>query len=144
LPLEKNREIDTWQILQKIWLEFPEITTLTSRVDFDKETLETVAISSETKLVFNRWRILEPSNGETIEPEKIDTVLIPLLAFDKKGFRVGYGKGFYDKFLSVCRRDVLKIGLSYFQPVEEISDVQEFDVKIDFCVTPNDVKAFRD
>ena len=145
VPIEKNREIDTWLIFKRIWQDFPGLTTLTSRVDFDKATLETVAFSAETKLVFNRWHVLEPApdvSAQAIEPELIDIVLIPLLAFDEKGFRVGYGKGFYDKFLSLCRRDVLKIGLSYFPAVEEISDVEEFDVKINFCVTPDEVKAF--
>jgi 5-formyltetrahydrofolate cyclo-ligase len=145
LPIEKNREVDTWLILQKIWAEYPAVTTLTSRVDFDKETLEIIAFSSDTKLVFNRWHILEPpppAVGVAIEPAKIDAVLIPLLACDRTGFRVGYGKGFYDKFLNQCRPDVLKIGLSYFPLVDEISDVQDFDVKIDFCIAPDAIRAF--
>jgi 5-formyltetrahydrofolate cyclo-ligase len=149
LPIEKNREIDTWPIFKKIWRDLPAITTVTSRVDFDKETLETIAVSPETKLVFNRWHILEPpaaaaaGGGVSIEPAKIDLILIPLLAFDRRGFRVGYGKGFYDQFLSTCRLDVKKIGLSYFPPVDEISDVRDFDAKIDFCVTPDRVTAFN-
>ena len=146
LPIEKNREIDTWPVFKKIWRDSPAITTVTSRVDFDKGTLETIAVSPETKLVFNRWHILEPAaaagDGGSIEPAKIDLILIPLLAFDRKGFRVGYGKGFYDRFLIACRRDVLKVGLSYFPPVDEISDVCDFDVKIDFCITPDRVTAF--
>jgi 5-formyltetrahydrofolate cyclo-ligase len=142
LPIEKNREIDTWLIFQKIWRDFPHITTVVSRVDFEKMTLENVVVSSHTKLVFNRWHILEPEDGETIDAQKIDAAVIPLLAFDKKGFRAGYGKGFYDKFLSECRSDMLKIGLSYFSPVEEIADLHEFDVKLDFCVMPDGVINF--
>jgi 5-formyltetrahydrofolate cyclo-ligase len=59
--------------------------------------------------------------------------------FDRRGFRVGYGKGFYDKFLSECRADCLKIGLSYFEPIDEISDAQNFDVRLDCCITPKEI-----
>lgn len=142
LPIEKNREVDTWLIFQKIWRDFPQIRTVTSLVDFEKVVLESVAFSAGTKLVFNKWGILEPSGGQAVKPEEIDVVLTPLLAYDKRGFRVGYGKGYYDKFLSNCRADVLKIGLSYFPPIEEISDVREFDVKLDFAVTPEEVFSF--
>lgn len=143
LPIEKNREVDTWLIVQKIWHDFPSVKTLASRLDFEKIALENIIISSETKLVFNKWHILEPSGDETIGAEKINAVLVPLLAFDENGFRVGYGKGFYDRFLSLCRPDALKIGLSYFPPLEKITDVNEFDVKLDFCVTPEKVFEFE-
>jgi 5-formyltetrahydrofolate cyclo-ligase len=78
-----------------------------------------------------------------IEIEKIDAIIVPLLCFDARGFRVGYGKGFYDKFLSECRTDCLKIGFSYFAPVAEISDAQDFDVKLDYCITPEEIFDWR-
>ena len=74
---------------------------------------------------------------------KIDVVFVPLLAFDKLGHRVGYGKGFYDKFLNDdCRKDVIKIGLSLFKPVDKISDIQKHDIVMDYCVTPDKVYIF--
>ncbi len=94
--------------------------------------------NDETKLVTNRWGIQEP-DPETSQPIKIqsiDSILIPLLAFDKKGSRVGYGGGYYDRFLPQCRPDALKIGLSFFEPIEEVEDVADWDVKLDVCVTP--------
>ena len=102
-------------------------------------TLENLRFSFDTELVKNRWHILEPTTSELVEIEKLDAVLAPLLCFDRKGFRVGYGKGFYDKFLNECRKDCLKIGLSFFPPVAQISDAQSFDVKLDFCITPQEV-----
>jgi 5-formyltetrahydrofolate cyclo-ligase len=136
LPIEKFNEIDTSLIFQKIWRDFSNIKTVAPRVNFQTNKIESAKFVLETELVKNIWEIEEPSEGELIEAEKIDIVLVPLLCFDKRGFRVGYGKGFYDKFLKCCRADCLKIGLSYFAPVEKISDAQEFDVKLDFCVTP--------
>jgi len=68
--------------------------------------------------------------------------LIPLLAFDQHGYRVGYGKGYYDKFLSQCREDVVKIGLSFFEPVDNIDDINQFDISLNYCVTPQQVYEF--
>lgn len=135
LPIGKFNEIDTNLIFQKIWRDFPRIETLAPRVNFQTVKIENLKYAPETELVKNAWEIFEPAHNAAIETERIDLVLIPLLCFDKQGFRVGYGKGFYDGFLKNCRADCLKIGLSYFAPVEKISDVREFDVKLDFCVT---------
>lgn len=141
LPIEKFNEIDTLAIFQRIWRDFPNITTLVPRVNFQIDEIENLKFTPETILVQNVWQIDEPFDNELIETGKIDSVLVPLLSFDLRGFRVGYGKGFYDKFLSRCRKDCLKIGLSYFSPVAEISDVDEFDIKLDFCVTPDEIFA---
>jgi 5-formyltetrahydrofolate cyclo-ligase len=69
-------------------------------------------------------------------------IIIPLLAFDEKGYRVGYGKGFYDRYLKECREDCLKIGLSYFEAVPSVDDAAEFDVPLDFCITPQRTYVF--
>jgi len=139
LAIEKNREVETSYIFKRLWRDFPEITTVASRIDFRAMTLENLKLTPETKLVRNRWHIFEPTDGELIEIEKIDAVTVPLLCFDERGYRVGYGKGFYDKFLSECRTDCLKIGLSYFAPVAKIPDAREYDVKLDCCVTPEEI-----
>jgi len=144
LTIEKKREIETAFILQHLWKNFPEVSTIAARVNFKKMTLENTKFNSETKLALNKWQILEPTGKEPFEIEKIDAVLVPLSCFDKLGFRVGYGKGFYDKFLGECRKDCLKIGLSYFAPIEKISDAQVFDAKLDFCVTPDAVFGWQD
>ena len=139
LPIEKFNEIDTNLIFRKIWREFPQIKTLVPRVNFQVGNIDNLKFAPETELVKNAWEIFEPTHDATIETEKIDLVLVPLLCFNARGFRVGYGRGFYDKFLKSCRADCLKIGLSYFEPVAEIADVQEFDVRLDFCVTPEKI-----
>lgn len=142
LPIEKFNEIDTNLIFQRIWREFPGIETLTPRVNFQTGNIENLRLAPETELIKNAWDILEPRRNARVKTEKIDLILIPLLCFDQKGFRVGYGKGFYDKFLPNCRADCLKIGLSYFAPAEEIYDANDFDVKLDFCLTPKEVLQF--
>ncbi|MEP6904112.1 MAG: 5-formyltetrahydrofolate cyclo-ligase, partial [Actinomycetota bacterium] len=135
LPIERFNEIDTRMIFHRIWQEFPHIETLVPRVNFQKTEIENLKFTPVTELVQNAWLIDEPAHNELVESEKIDAVLVPLLCFDRRGFRAGYGKGFYDKLLKTCRQDCKKIGLSYFPPVEKIADINEFDVRLDYCLT---------
>lgn len=139
LPIAKHNEIDTSLIFERVWRDFPQVETFVPRVDFQTSEIENVKFSAQSKLKKNRWEIDEPELAAPVAPSKIDAALIPLLCFDARGFRVGYGKGFYDKLLSKCRPDCLKIGLSYFAPVPEISDINRFDVKLDFCITPRKI-----
>jgi len=139
IAIEKFNEVDTSLIFKRLWKEFPQMQMLVPRVNFQTREIENLKLTPETKLAENAWKIQEPTNGESVKAKEIDMVLVPLLCFDETGFRVGYGKGFYDKFLKNCRADCLKIGLSYFKPLAEIADAQEFDVKLDFCVTPKKI-----
>lgn len=90
----------------------------------------------------SRWGIPEPVSGIQLIPRQIDVVFLPLLAFDLEGYRVGYGGGFYDRFLANCREDVVKVGLSFFEPVAEISDRHPMDIPMDYCVTPEKIYSF--
>ena len=142
IAIKKFGEIDTSLIYERIWHDFPHIRTVVPRVNFQSTEIENLIYTVDTELRENLWRIFEPTESKLIETKKIDLVLVPLVAFDESGFRVGYGKGFYDKFLKNCRVDCLKVGLSFFAPVAKISDVQSFDVKLNFCVTPEKVWKF--
>ena len=104
--------------------------------------LQHFELQKDSKLLKNKWGIPEPSGGTTVNEELIEVVFIPLLAFDKQGHRVGYGKGYYDKFLERCRTDVIKIGLSLFEATENISDISEMDMALDHCVTPLKIYSF--
>ena len=139
LAIEKFGEIKTDFIFRGIWRDFPHIKTVVPRVDFAENLMHSVEFDEAVKLAPNKWEIHEPAGDEFVENELIDAVLVPLLCFDLQGFRVGYGRGFYDRFLATCRADTLKIGLSFFEPIREIADVSEFDIKLDFCVTPDNI-----
>ncbi len=95
-----------------------------------------LAIHEDTIYHTNQWGITEPKEGAVIDPKEIDLIFVPLLAYDKQGFRVGYGKGFYDRYLANCREDIVKIGFSYFEPVDKITDTDQFDVPLTYCITP--------
>ena len=140
LPITEHHEVNTEFILHLLSGKDKEI--IISKSDFDTKKMTHFLLTDNTKIKKNKYNIPEPVDGIIVPSNKIDVVFVPLLAFDKKGHRVGYGKGFYDKFLSECKPDVIKIGLSYFEPEELITDVFEGDVKLDYCVTPNSIHSF--
>lgn len=79
------------------------------------------------------WGILEPTEGEVIAPQDFTVLLIPLLAFRHDGARLGYGGGYYDRYL--CHTSALKIGIAYaFQHCEELME-QPHDVRMDLVIT---------
>jgi len=90
----------------------------------------------------NDFDIPEPISGNQVEATEIDLILIPLLAFDTAGYRVGYGKGFYDRFMAICKPSTLFVGLSFFDPVNGIDDLNEFDMKMHSCITPAQIYNF--
>jgi 5-formyltetrahydrofolate cyclo-ligase len=141
-PIAGRAEVDTLKISDWIKSSHPEIKLVLSKSNIQANTLSHILWEEDTPLAMNEWGITEPETGQEVLPEQLDLVLVPLLVFDKKGNRIGYGKGFYDRFLSECRHEVLKVGLSFFEPVEFISDVNEFDIPLDICITPNMVWRF--
>ena len=72
-----------------------------------------------------------------------DFVLTPLLYCDSKGNRVGYGKGFYDQLFSQLSSKTKKIGVNFFNPDENIDDLWENDIPLDYLVTPEDILSFK-
>ena len=139
LPIEKFGEPNTKLIFERAWQEFPDLITTVPRIDFATGELASVVYSSTCPVVQNKWGVNEPEGGTVVHPEAIDLAVVPLLCFDESGFRVGYGKGYYDRFLAKCRPNCLKIGMSFFPPVEKIEDTEEYDVPLDMFITPEEI-----
>ena len=133
LTIEEQKEVDTEFVLQILAGKDKEIVVAKS--DFDTLAMTLFLLTDNTKFKKNDYNIYEPVDGIEVPPSKLDVVFVPLLAYDSNGNRVGYGKGFYDKFLSQCKEDVVKIGLSFFEPEETITDVSPNDIRLDYCVT---------
>ncbi len=141
LPIEKQREVDTKLIISTLRKDFEPNIYISRSHEAGKLTHH--LYSSDTKLVVNKWGVPEPDgNAESWPETTFDLVFVPLLAFDKRGYRVGYGGGYYDRFLSECRPSCLKIGLSFFEPTTDITDVNSFDVRLNHCITPNKIWTF--
>lgn len=140
ISIEKFNEVNTRPILELLWSDFPDVQTVVPRVDFESNEIASLKLTPDTKLAVNAWAIHEPTHGEVVNPTELDMVLVPGLCFDREGQRVGYGKGFYDRFLEKVRPDCVKIGLSYFEPVEKIDDAHDGDVAVDFVITPDGMR----
>jgi len=140
LPIEEQKEVNSEYILNILQAKDKEIVI--SKSNFETTSMKHFLLTDNTKIKKNNYNIPEPVNGLTVPTEMIDVVFVPLLAYDKQGNRVGYGKGFYDKFLSECKPNVIKIGLSFFMPEELIEDVYENDIRLNFCVNSEDIISF--
>lgn len=142
IAAEKLGEIDTSSITRYLEFKNPGLKILVPRIDTLSGNMHHLHYHDEVEFEDNSFGIAEPLGGEKIEANVIGLVLIPLLAFDKQGNRVGYGKGFYDKFLSECNEEAIKIGLSFFEPVAQIDDINQYDIPLNYCVTPQHVLDF--
>jgi 5-formyltetrahydrofolate cyclo-ligase len=143
LASEEKREAGTTLIIMHL-LASPQVTVATPR-SHPGGTLTHHLFTRDTALETNRWNIREPLASEPMVPtEEIDWVVVPLLAFDRMGYRVGYGQGFYDRFLAQCRPDVLKIGLSLEPPVGRITDIDKHDIPLHHVITPQQVFTFSE
>ncbi|MBC6606004.1 5-formyltetrahydrofolate cyclo-ligase [Hymenobacter sp. BT188] len=143
LPIAKQHEPDTWLIIHRIWAEFPQVQLAVPVMQADGHTLRHYQLTHDTPLATNRWGIPEPVEAEEMPPTVFDAVLVPLLACDEAGHRVGYGKGFYDRFLAQCRPEIQRIGLSLEPPITQIADVDSTDQPLTACITPEQVFRFR-
>lgn len=140
LTIEEQKEINTEYILNI--LAGKDKNIVISKSNFEDFSMTHVLLTDSTKIKKNSYNIPEPIDGFVIASENIDVVFVPLLAFDKIGNRVGYGKGFYDRFLADCKPGTIKIGLSFFKAEKEISYSDENDVILDYCVTPEEIYLF--
>lgn len=139
LPIKKNREVNTWLIIDRIRKDYPHVQISIPKINNHTAELEHYYYENPDQLKNNTWEIPEPVKGVPTPTQKIDAILVPLLAFDKQGHRLGYGRGFYDRFLASCRPDCKKIGLSFFEVEEKIEGISEKDIPLDLIITPDDV-----
>lgn len=141
-PIEGKGEINTFPLTDFLAFRNPGLQVCYPKTNIFQNTMQAVITNEDSDFDANEYGIPEPVAGAVLAAQNLDAVFVPLLAFDKKGARVGYGKGFYDRFLQNCRTDCLKIGLSYFDAVEQIEDAGEFDVPLSHCITPQTTYVF--
>ncbi|MDR4891298.1 MULTISPECIES: 5-formyltetrahydrofolate cyclo-ligase [unclassified Chryseobacterium] len=138
VPIPVRKEIDT-QIFIHYFLAH-NIRVYVPKIVGDQ--LITIEVFEETVFETNSWGISEPVSNEDSGENAFDYVITPLLYCDKKGNRVGYGKGFYDGLFQNVSAETKKIGVNYFDPDEYVDDVWENDIPLDYLVTPTKVLSF--
>jgi len=141
-PIEHRAEMNTHLCCRYLEYLIPGLQVCYPVVNMDTKEMTAILVNDATEYNMNAYGIAEPVNGQVILPDEIDMVFVPLLSFDKLGYRVGYGKGFYDRFLKKCRQDVITVGFSYFEAVDKIEDTNQFDVPLNYCITPQKLYEF--
>ena len=141
LPIERKKEINTYKIWEKALSFGAEIAV--PKVNFKTNELKHILFESEDQLETSSFGIPEPKKGRIIAAEHFDFVFVPLLAVDTKGYRVGYGKGYYDRFLKRCSPRCKFIGLNHFDEFQDsIDDIYSGDVPLHGCITPTNFYRF--
>ncbi|UFK98747.1 5-formyltetrahydrofolate cyclo-ligase [Kaistella faecalis] len=138
LSIPEKGEVDTQLFLNEFFKN--KIRVFVPKIY--KKKLISVEITQETPLLKNSWGISEPESNEDSKERNFDYVLTPLLYCDIHGNRVGYGKGYYDGFFETVSPETLKIGLNFFGPDENIDDVWENDIALDYLITPAETLSF--
>lgn len=139
LPILKLKEVNIFPLIDELLQGGYELYT--SILNTKSGVLETVRVIDIHDLDYDAWGIPIPRQKQVVFTDPIQLVLIPLLAFDKNGNRIGYGKGYYDGFLSTLQSDVLKVGLNFFNPIDQI-EAEWHDIPLDVCITPSKVFLF--
>jgi 5-formyltetrahydrofolate cyclo-ligase len=138
-PSETQSEPNTYLFTDYLQHMIPGLQLCYPVTNFETLEMKPMLVNEETEFHLTQYSIEEPVNGVEIDTALIDVVFVPMLICDKQGYRVGFGKGFYDRFLPKCRQRVLKIGFSYFDPIDRIDDTHQFDVPLNLCITPQQV-----
>ena len=137
LPIERNREVNTWPLVEALDKIGKQV--ILTRTNFDSETMDHFLYSHHVKFEEDHLMIPTPINAEPADLNTVDTLLVPLLAADKTGGRIGYGKGYYDRLIQEMTAEVIKIGLNLGPCFDKFSFLEPHDQKLDYCITPDEV-----
>lgn len=142
LPSVRHMEINTLLIV-RLLEQWDHVRFVVPVSDYDNYTMKNVLYHNGDELQIDRFGIPEPVTHTEVNLTEIDAVITPLLAFDKEGHRLGYGKGFYDRFFASFKQNVVKIGVSYFSALEGKLPSEENDIALDYCITPKKIYHFK-
>ncbi|TDL99834.1 MAG: 5-formyltetrahydrofolate cyclo-ligase [Flavobacteriaceae bacterium] len=134
LPIKAQKEVDTSLLIEKLWEKGK--TVVVPKTDFSTHQMHSSLLFNFDELEVNEKGIPEPKNILPFAEDKIDLVFVPLLAADIWGNRVGYGGGFYDRFLAKLNPNCQKVGLSLFEPISEKIATEETDISLDAIIYP--------
>lgn len=107
------------------------------------EDLEFVLVSSRSALTPGAFGVMEPNGHDLMAPKELDLVVVPGVAFDLSGYRLGYGKGFYDKALHDTAQRTVRVGVCYELQLVDVLPAERHDICMDLIVTENRILRFR-
>lgn len=133
LPIHQKREIDTYQFISH-YKNKEEVQFVIPKTE-KGNLMSHYVYDSQCTVEANKWGIPEPIKGDLADISKIDLVLVPLIIADKLGQRIGYGKGYYDRFLTSIPQ-AKKVGVSLLPLLDEILFVEGNDISLDLTIYP--------
>ena len=137
LPIQKFNEINLFPLINTIRSAGGKVCV--NKSDFINHEMTGYLFEDMNQITTNNYGIPEPTFGKVVDTPEIDFVVVPLLAFNSKGYRVGYGKGFYDKFLSQCNKKCIFIGVNHFGETTEFTNIAPHDIPLHFVITPEKI-----
>ncbi|WKV12912.1 5-formyltetrahydrofolate cyclo-ligase [Marivirga harenae] len=140
IPIKKNKEPDVFPFVQYLWSEKPEVDVITGVSDLQNPIMHHVKITQSTTFLENKWGIPEPKDGESYLIDKIECVLVPMVVGSKGGHRIGYGKGYYDRFLEKCSPNTLFIGIALGPLLDGDLYKDQFDIGMHRMITPFEIR----
>lgn len=142
LPIEKNKELNTWDLVRRLFDHG--VSVCISISDFKTYRMTHYQYHPDVDFVLNRFDIPEPKNAARADISDLEMILIPLLAADKEGARIGYGKGFYDRLLADLPQSLLKVGVNLAPLFDRFGFEAPHDISLDICITPFKTYHFHD
>jgi len=115
------------------------------RVDRDGSSgadMHFVGICSERDFEVGAFGVLEPNGERVVGVSMIDLIVVPGVAFDRSGYRLGYGKGFYDRAVLSRSRGCSLVGLGYAFQVEDVLPHDVHDLMLDWLITDHETLDF--
>jgi|TARA_B110000305_G_scaffold53127_1_gene58344 5-formyltetrahydrofolate cyclo-ligase len=140
LPIKKFKEIDLTLLIGYINSHGGQVCV--NRSDFRSLEMTPILWDEKLKIKENEFGIPEPVKGTEVSISDIDIVLVPLLAFNEKGHRLGYGKGFYDRFLMKTSENCLFIGVNHHSKPIHFEGINEHDIRLHQLATPIRFREF--
>lgn len=139
-PIKTKQEIYTWFIHKQLINQ--NCKFYTSVHNTQKNSWDCIQFDPNINFKETTFKVPVPAKYINSSYSQIDMIIIPLLAFDKDGNRIGYGKGIYDKIISNLKPNCIKIGVSFFENQNETIHSQIHDKKLDYCQTTNKLYKF--
>jgi len=137
--LSYRDEVDTHSVVSELLGTGVAIIVPIVEQQEEQDVLLHTLHSAEIELKPGRFGIPEPSVRVDVDLSNIQAVILPLAAFDRQGTRLGYGKGFYDRFLAGFSRTVTKIGLAFAMQEVPFIPAMEHDVPLDLVITEQEI-----
>ncbi|MEQ8525465.1 5-formyltetrahydrofolate cyclo-ligase [Gracilimonas sp.] len=135
ISMNQRREVCTDTLLE--YLINSEKRVVVPVTNFSEGTLSHSGITSLSDLKTNKWGVAEPAQISKVDMGELDLIIVPMAAADRARNRLGYGKGFYDRFLS--ETNAQKVGLVFESFLFDEIPTEEFDEKLDMIISEEEV-----